>query len=147
MGIQKILLAYEPVKINILPVLKEIKKIKEYIEREDLIELAKYFDLSVEELFSLASFFDELKTKPENKIIIRVCSGNACTNEGAALVRRQIELLLGIEQGNDAHPKFKLETMSCLGLCDCGPIVMVNDQIFERVLPSDVDDILSSYIK
>ena len=55
-------------------------------------------------------------------------------------------MLLGLEAGNDAHPKYKLEYISCLGLCDRGPVVEVEGQIFERVKPEMVDDIIQSYL-
>jgi NADH:ubiquinone oxidoreductase subunit E len=36
--------------------------------------------------------------------------------------------------------------MSCVGLCDRGPVVMVDDQVFERVKPETVDEILRDYL-
>lgn len=59
---------------------------------------------------------------------------------------RQIEMLLKIEMGNDSHPKVKLETMSCLGLCDQGPVMMIDEQVFEKVRPETVDDIILDYL-
>lgn len=146
MGIQKILLKFEPKPENLLAALKEIQKENRYIEKKECETVAEYFSLPLARVFSTASFFDQLKTKKEPKKIIRICSGGPCLSEKSMEVARQIEMLLKIELENDAHPKYKLELMSCAGLCDQGPIVMIDDQIFENVRPETVDDILANYL-
>jgi NADH-quinone oxidoreductase subunit E len=146
MGIQKILLKFEPKAENLLVALKEIQKENGYIEKGECEKAAEYFSLPLARVFSAASFFDQLKTKKEPKKIIRICSGGPCLGEKSMEVVRQIEMLLKIELENDAHPKYKLEMMSCAGLCDRGPIVMIGDQIFEKVKPETVDDIIANYL-
>ena len=146
MSLQKILLDFKPEPENLLPVIKEIQKKNKYVSKEDCEKVAKYFSLPLARVFSAASFFDEIKTKKSAKKIIKVCSGGPCLGENSAKVARQIELLLSIEAENDAHPKYKLEYMSCLGLCDQGPVVEIEGNIFEKVRPEMVDDIIRGYI-
>jgi NADH-quinone oxidoreductase subunit E len=146
MGIQKILLKFEPKAENLLSVLKEIQKENGYIGKKECEAVAQYFALPLARVFSTASFFDQLKTKKESKKIIRICSGGPCLGEKSMEVARQIEMLLKIELENDAHPKYKLELMSCVGLCDRGPVMMIDDQIFENVKPEMVDDIIRNYL-
>ena len=146
MGIQKILLKFEPKPENLLAALKEIQKENGYVGKKECEEAARYFSLPLARVYSTASFFDQLKTKKESKKIIRICSGGSCLGEKSMEVARQIEMLLKIELENDAHPKYKLESMSCAGLCDRGPIVMIDNQIFEKVKPETVDDILAYYL-
>jgi NADH-quinone oxidoreductase subunit E len=146
MGIQKILLKFEPKPENLLAALKEIQKENGYIGKKECEVVAEYFSLPLARVYSAASFFDQLKTKKESKKIIKICSGGPCLEEKSMEVARQIEMLLKIELENDAHPKYKLELMSCAGLCDQGPIVMIDDQIFENVRPETVDDILANYL-
>jgi NADH-quinone oxidoreductase subunit E len=146
MGIQKILLKFEPKVENLLSVLKEIQKENGYIEKKECEAVAEYFSLPLARVFSTASFFNQLKTKKESKKIIKICSGGSCLGEKSMEVARQIEMLLKIELENDAHPKYRFESMSCAGLCDRGPIVMIGDQIFEKVKPETVDDIIQNYL-
>jgi len=146
MSIQKILLKFEPKPENLLAALKEIQKENGYIEKKECEETARYFSLSLARVFSVASFFDFPKTKKESKKIIKICSGGSCLGEKSTEVARQIEMLLKIELENDAHPKYRLESMSCVGLCDRGPVVEVGGQVFERVRPETIDDILSNYL-
>jgi NADH:ubiquinone oxidoreductase subunit E len=146
MSMQKILLKYEPKPENLLRVLKGINKDQKYIREKECREAAEYFSLSLARVFEVASFFDEIKTKKPAKKIIKVCSGGPCLLEGSAEIIRQIEMLLHIEAENDAHPKYELKHMSCRGLCDRGPVVEIDDQVFEKVKPEMVDDIISNYL-
>jgi len=146
MSIQKILLEFSPKPENLLKVLKEIQKENEYISKDDCEKVAEYFLLPLARVFTLASFFGELKVRREPKIIIKVCSGGPCLMEKSSQVVRQIEMLLHIEAENNAHPKWRLEYMSCRGLCDQGPVMMIGDQVFEKVKPEMVDDIISNYL-
>jgi NADH:ubiquinone oxidoreductase subunit E len=146
MPIQKILLEFEPKPENLLRVLKEIQKDNKYISQNDCDQVAKYFSLPQARVFSLASFFDLLDTRQVKKTIIKVCSGGPCEMKKSFEIIRQIEMLLKIELGNDSHPKVRLETMSCLGLCDQGPVMMINEQVFEKMRPEMVDDIILDYL-
>lgn len=146
MPIQKILLEFDPQLENLLRVLKEIQKENKYISKNDCDKIAGYFSLPLTRVFSLASFFDLLDTRPVKKKIIKVCSGGPCSMKKTFEIIRQIEMLLKIELGKDAHPKAKLETMSCVGLCDQGPVMMIDEQVFEKVRPETVDDIILNYL-
>jgi NADH:ubiquinone oxidoreductase subunit E len=146
MSIQKILLKYEPKAENILPAIKDLAKSEKYLSQKECEKIAEYFSLSLAQVYSTATFYDLVKTKKTNKKTIKVCSGGPCMSEKSMEVVKEIEKMLKIELENDAHPKYKLELMSCVGLCDRGPIVMVDDQMFEKVRPETVDDVLKNYL-
>ncbi|OGI25840.1 MAG: hypothetical protein A3J76_04850 [Candidatus Moranbacteria bacterium RBG_13_45_13] len=146
MSIQKILLQFEPKPENILRAIKELAKSEKYLSKSECGAIALYFSLPLARVYSTASFFDMVKVKKEAKRIIKVCSGGACLSGKSMEIVRQIEMQLKIELGNDAHPKFRLELMSCRGLCDRGPAVEIGDNIFEKVRPETVDDIIRNYL-
>ena len=146
MSFQKIILQYEPKPENLLRVLETLQKENKHIEKKECEKIADYFSVPLARIYSFASFFDGIRTRKENKKIIRICSGGPCQMEDSVKVVRQIEMLLGLEAGNDAYPKYKLEYISCLGLCDRGPVVMVDENIFEKVKPEDIDDIVKNYL-
>jgi NADH:ubiquinone oxidoreductase subunit E len=145
-SIQKILLQFAPKAENLLPALKKIQKEHKYLSKEHCAEVAEYFSLPPARVFEVASFFDELKTEKPAKKVIRVCLGGPCLSKKSAKIVRQIEMFLKIEIENDAHPKWKLEYMSCRGICDRGPVVEVDGQIFEKVRAEIVDDLLRDYL-
>ncbi|MEA2055224.1 MAG: NAD(P)H-dependent oxidoreductase subunit E, partial [Candidatus Thermoplasmatota archaeon] len=44
--------------------------------------------------------------------------------------------------GTTSDEKFTLETVSCLGLCDKAPAMMVNEEIYENLTVKKVRDII-----
>jgi NADH-quinone oxidoreductase subunit E len=146
MSVQKTLLKFEPKPENLLRAVRELGKSEEYLGQKECEAIARYFSLPLARVYSSASFFDLVKTKKETKKIIKVCSGGPCLGGKSMEIVRQIEMLLKIELENDGHSKYKLELGSCVGLCDRGPVVMVDDQVFEKVRPETVDDIIQNYL-
>ena len=67
---------------NILPVLQEIVKQKNYIEKNDVIEIASVFDVSAAEIYGTASFYSFLDTEPRGKYVIRVCKSIVSVMKG-----------------------------------------------------------------
>ena len=58
---------------------------------------------------------------------------------GKDRVARQLENDLGIGFGETtADGKFSLEWANCLGMCDQGPALLVNDDVYTRVTPEQV---------
>jgi NADH-quinone oxidoreductase subunit E len=146
MSIQKILLGFEPQAENLLAALKEIQKQEGYISEKECKKVAEYFVLPEAGVFSAASFYDLLKTKKPIKKTIKVCSGGVCVSKRSMEIVRQIEKMLRVELDNDAHSKYKLEMMSCIGLCDRGPVMEIEGKIFEKVRPEMVGEILKNYL-
>lgn len=146
MSVQKTLLQFEPRPENLLAALKEIQKENGYVGEKECEKIADYFSLPLARVYSTASFYDLVKTKREKKKIIKVCSGGPCLSEKSIEIVRQIELLLKIELENDGDSKYKLELASCAGLCDRGPVVEIGGQVFEKVKPETVDDMLRNYL-
>lgn len=146
MSIQKILLQFAPKPENILPAIKKLSQSEKYLSKHECEAIAEYFSLPPTRVYSVASFYDLVKTKKETKKTIKICSGGPCLGEKSTEVARQVEMLLKIELENDGHPKYKLELMSCTGLCDQGPVMMIGDQVFEKVKPEMVDDIIRNYL-
>ncbi len=143
---EKILLEFDPETKNLLPVLKKISARFGHVAKEDAQKIADYFSLPLSEVFETASFYDLVKTQKDPPLVIQVCSGANCAIKSANRVIREIENQLHIKAGDMFNPKVKLEIISCLGQCGSGPVVVVNGNVFARVAPNDVDDILRNYV-
>jgi len=75
--------------------------------------------------------------------VIRLCQTLSCDLAGKDRIRRQLEAELGIGFGQTTQDGlFTLEFTSCLGLCDQGPALLVNDRVYTRVTPDQVLDII-----
>ena len=41
--------------------------------------------------------------------------------------------------------KFSLDACRCIGACGLAPVVTINDEVYGKLVPDDVDDILDKY--
>ena len=146
MTTEKILLEFDAQSNNLLPALKKINAVFGYVGETDAQKVADYFSLPLSKVFETTSFYDLIKTKQQPSLVIQVCSGANCAVKSSYKVIREIENQLKIKAGDEFNPKVKLEIISCLGQCGSGPVVIVNGNVFTRVTPSNVDDILRNYL-
>ena len=144
--VEKILLQFDPEKINILATLKEISSIFGYISKKDMQKVANYFSLPLSEIYETASFYDLIKTKKTASLVIKVCSGTHCSISDSTGIIREIENYFRIKAGDEFNPKVNLEIISCLGRCGEGPIVVINEKFFERVTKNSIHNILAEYL-
>ena len=143
--LQKILLEYEPHPRQLLPVLKRVNAVFGYVSQEKIYQIADYFSLSPAEAFSALSFYDELRIVRKANVEIKVCLSAPCEMRGASRVMLEIERFLGARADQDKTAKLEIRSASCQGRCQRGPVVIVNDNIYDHVKPEGVDDILAPY--
>jgi len=95
------------------------------------------------EVYSVASFYSFLGHNPKGRFIIRLCRTVSCEMQGKERVSRQLENDLGIRFGETTPDgNFSLEWANCLGMCDQGPALLINERIYTKVTPKKVHDIL-----
>jgi [NiFe] hydrogenase diaphorase moiety large subunit len=129
----------------LIPILQEIQR--KYARISDLAMqvVADQLDIHPVEVFSVVSFYSFLDHRPRGKFVIRLCRTISCDMAGKSRVARQLESDLGIEFGETTPDgKFTLDWANCLGMCDQGPALLVNDRVFTRVTPEQVHEILEA---
>lgn len=146
MTTEKILLEFDVQSKNLLPALKKINAVFGYVGESEAQKVADYFSMPLSKVFETASFYDLIKTKKQPSLVIQVCSGANCAVRSSYKVIKEIENQLHIKAGDEFNPKVKLESISCLGQCGSGPVMIVNGNVFTQVTPNSVDDILRNYI-
>ena len=79
-------------------------------------------------------------------IEVQTCLGTACYVKGSGAVLEKLKEKLGIDVGEcTADEKFSLEACRCIGACGLAPVLTVNDEVYGRLVPDDVDKILAKY--
>jgi NADH-quinone oxidoreductase E subunit len=132
----------------LIPILQEIQKKYYYISDYAMQIVADYLKIHPVEVYSVISFYSFLDDKPKGKYIIRLCRTISCDMQGKDRVARQLENDLGIQFGETTPDgKFTLEWANCLGMCDQGPAILVNEHVFTQVTPEKVHDILEKVRK
>lgn len=145
MNVQKIILQYEPKKKNLLKVIKEINNQEGFFSLESARRVARHFNLKTAEVFSTASFYDQVKTKNPSNCLIQVCDGANCQTKGADKIIETIEMFLKQKEG-DENQKFTIERISCLGRCLQGPNVIINGTVYEKMDAGKVIEIIQQHL-
>lgn len=87
-----------------------------------------------------------LRTAPLAKHVIKVCMGTACYVRGRHHIVRRLESLLGISVGQTTENReYSLQTTGCLGACGLAPVLMIDEEVFERVSVDMLEGILARY--
>jgi len=129
----------------LIPVLQEIQKKYSRVSEYAMQVLADQLGIHPVEVYSVVSFYAFLDHRPKGKFVVRLCRTISCDMQGKARVAQQLESDLGIKFGETTvDGKFSLEWAACLGMCDQGPALLVNDVVYTRVTPAMVHDILET---
>ncbi len=127
----------------LIPALQEIQKKYRHISAYAMQALADLLDIHPVEVYGVVSFYSFLNTEPQGKFVIRLCRTISCDMQDKDRIARQLENDLGIEFGQTTPDgRFSLEWTNCLGMCDQGPAMLINDQVFTRVTADQVHDLI-----
>jgi NADH:ubiquinone oxidoreductase subunit E len=137
----------------LIPILSEINHELGYIPAEAFQEVQKQLNAEEEhvyvskgQLFGLASFYDMLSTKPRGRHVVKFCENAPCHVVGGKPIWDALRETLDLENGETTpDKKWTLVTTSCLGVCSVGPVLLIDDDLYGNVDPSQIDDILARY--
>lgn len=133
---------------GLLPVLQHIQWKYRSVSPAAMQEVAEYFSIHPVEVHGVVSFYSFFSTAKKGKFILRLCQTISCDMASKSAVARQLENELEIKFGETTKDgMFTLEYTNCLGMCDQGPALLVNDEIYTKVTPEGVREIIDSYVK
>ncbi|PWH20161.1 MAG: NAD(P)H-dependent oxidoreductase subunit E [Anaerolineae bacterium] len=115
-----------------------------WLSEEAIQRVAERLNLTVGQVKSTASFYTMFKLQPQGKYRIQVCEGLSCYLVGGAEpIINYIAEKLGIQPGETTPDgKFTLEVVQCLAACGTAPAVKVNDELYENMTFSAIDQLL-----
>lgn len=91
------------------------------LRKAHLVALAEELRLSMTEVYEVASFYHHFNILEDNapepaKLTVRVCNSLSCCMYGSEKLASALETKLG--------PGVRIERASCVGRCDCAPVVV-----------------------
>ncbi|HSQ28044.1 MAG TPA: NAD(P)H-dependent oxidoreductase subunit E [Anaerolineales bacterium] len=136
-----------------IPILLEVNQKLGYIPVQALSEVRKRLHMPSEgmfvydsRLYSIASFYHMLSTKPLGKHVVLFCESAPCHVVGGREVWTKLRETLNLKNGETTPDgKWSLVTTSCLGACGVGPVIVVDEDMYGNVTPEQVEQILSRY--
>ena len=133
-------------KAACIEALKVVQAHRRWISDESLKDVAEYMEMTIEELDSVATFYNMLFRKPVGRHIILVCDSVSCWVMGYENIRDHLIKTLAIKYGETTpDDRFTLLPNCCLGTCDTAPALMIDDDLYKNVSIAQIDDILKKY--
>jgi NADH:ubiquinone oxidoreductase subunit E len=130
-----------------ISLLQEIQERYNYLPEEVLRDLAKERNLSLMDLYSIATFYKSFSLSPKGRHKVKTCTGTACHVRGSEKVTEEISRILGIKPGSTSEDgEYSLETVNCLGACALAPLVEVDGEYLSNMTPSRIREILEKQI-
>jgi len=130
----------------VMSALHDAQEIYGYLPMEVQKKIADVLDVSLEEVYSVSTFYSQFALTPKGKYHISVCLGTACYVKGADKIIDKLVEKLGIkaEECTD-DGKYSLTACRCIGACGLAPVLTVNEDVYGRLVPEDIEGILKKY--
>ncbi len=130
----------------LLLILQNIQEQHGHISDYAQQEIARLLDIHPVEVYGVITFYSFLRHAEEGKYKVRLCRTISCDMVGKEAVANAVERELGIKFGETTpDKKFTLEYINCMGMCDQGPAMLINEDVFTHLTPHKVVDILNEY--
>ncbi len=128
---------------SLLPILQEIQKSYTRISDHAMQVVADMLGIHPVEVYGVVSFYSFLDHLPKGRFVVRLCRTISCDMQGKDRVADRLKHELGIGFGQTTSDGvFTLEWANCIGMCDQGPALLVNERVFTRVTPENVPQIV-----
>ncbi len=130
----------------LMPVLQEAQNIFGCVSEDVQKIIAEGLGVTLSEVYGVATFYSQFSLKPKGQYVCGVCLGTACYVKGSQAVLDKLCEELEIQPGDTTNDgKFTVQATRCLGACGLAPVMMINDDVFGRLIPDEIPGILAKY--
>ena len=133
-------------KTNLMVVMQKAQDIYGYLPFEVQKMIADGMEVPLEKVYGVATFYAQFNLSPKGKYNVSVCLGTACYVKGSGAIFDKLQEKLGI--GPDectADGKYSLTASRCVGACGLAPVMLVGEDVYGRMTPSQVAEVLAKY--
>lgn len=134
------------VKGCLMHVLQEAQAIFGYLPIEVQTIIAEGLGISLSEVYGVATFYSQFSLTPKGKHRISVCLGTACYVKGSDKILEEVQKVLGIACGECTEDGlFSIDSCRCVGACGLAPVMMIDNDVYGKLKPEMVKDIIKKY--
>lgn len=142
--IRRIIDAHLHLEGPMLPILHALQAAFGHVPAVATPLLAQALNISRAEVHGVISFYHDFRQAPAGRHVLKICRAEACQAVGGAALAEATLARLGLDwHGTTANGAVTVEPVYCLGLCACGPAVLVDDRVVGRVDAARMADLLA----
>jgi NADH:ubiquinone oxidoreductase subunit E len=144
--LDEVLADYKSKPGALIPVLQITQTLFGYLPESALRRISHVLDKPYSEVAGVVGFYSFFSTVPRGKYVVRVCLGTACYVRGGKDVLDALKNKLKIDVGQTtADRMFTIEVARCFGACGLAPTMSINSEVYKRVKPSRISEIIDGY--
>lgn len=131
---------------NLIMILHRVQQHYGYIPEPVADEVARVADLSLAQIYGVATFYNFFNLTPPGKHRVAVCMGTACYLKGAPKLTEELKTMLNVGVNEVTEDKqFSLLEVRCVGCCGLAPAVLVDEDLYGKLSPEKVQEMLEKY--
>lgn len=137
---------YPQARAAVLDALKYVQKRNGWVDDAQVYAIANLLDIAVTDVEGVATFFNRIYRSPVGRHVILICDSIACYLTGYEELAAELKKQLGIDYGQTTPDgRFTLLPICCLGNCDKSPSILIDEDTYGPLLPSEVAQLLELY--
>lgn len=128
----------------LLPLLHGIQDDLGYVPEWTYASISKGLNLSVAEVHGVVSFYHHFRTAKPGRHILQICRAESCQAMGSEALEAHAKKCLNIDyHQTTADQGITLEPVYCLGNCALSPNIMLDEEVYGRVSPAELDALMT----
>lgn len=144
-AVREVIAARKALPGAMLPILHGIQDAVGFVPADAVPMIADALNVSRAEVHGVISFYHHFRQQPAGRHVVQVCRAEACQAVGVETLARQAEKALGCAfHETTSDGEFTLESVYCLGLCACGPNIVIDGELHARVDAVKLDRLLQA---
>jgi len=137
---------YEDPRAASIEALKIVQHRHGWVPDGALAPIGALLGIPASDVEGVATFYNLIFRRPVGRHVIKVCDSVSCFLTGYDEVRAAFVEHLGIGLGQTTPDKrFTLLPICCLGACDKGPVLMIDEDTHGEVTAQSVPQLLERY--
>lgn len=137
---------YEDPRAASIEALKIVQKRHGWVPDGAIAQIGELLGIPASDVEGVATFYNLIFRRPVGRHVIKVCDSIACFLTGYDDVKSAFTDQLGITLGQTtADGRFTLLPICCLGACDKGPVLMIDDDTHGNIAPDAIGQLLERY--
>ena len=137
---------YADARAASIDALKIVQKHRGWVPDGAINDIGDILGIPASDIEGVATFYNLIFRRPVGRNVIKLCDSIACFLTGYDEIRETITAQLGIGLGQTTSDnRFTLLPICCLGNCDKGPTLMINDDTHSHLTADGIAKLLEQY--
>ncbi len=146
--VESIIEGYKGKEEQLIGLLQDVQAECNYLPKEALVAISEKLGIPLSQIYGVATFFRAFSLKPQGLHKVTVCLGTACHVRGGLRLLEKLERDLKLKSGDTSEDlSFTLNSVSCLGTCALGPLVVVDGKYEGQMNSDKLDKVMKPLLK